>query len=185
MFVSYSHSSDLVQSVQTIVQLFSSQLSLMLAWEPRIFFDQREIELGAEWPIALQEALSSSKVLLTFLTPRYFQSSWNVAEWVTFSEREKRSEVGAPLIFPIVVGGANAMPEDVRRRHVLDISDVFTPLLTESSRATDEISQRIRALAVSVVRSLTLVSDSPPSIVVEPREVEKLLRREGPLMLSL
>ena len=124
------------------------------------------------------------KVLLTFLTPRHFQSSWNVAEWVTFSEREKRSEVGAPLIFPIVVGGANVMPEDVRRRHVLDISDVFTPLLTESSRATDEISQRIRS-AVSVVRSLTLVSDSPPSIVVEPREVEKLLRREGPLMLSL
>ena len=30
-------SSDLVQSVQTIVQLFSSQLSLMLAWKPRIF----------------------------------------------------------------------------------------------------------------------------------------------------
>jgi hypothetical protein len=71
----------------------------------RVFKDYRVLELGSGWHAEAEHALSTSKLLLAIVTPRYFLSQWTVAEWKTFEERErvmmKRELV--PLIFPVLV----------------------------------------------------------------------------------
>jgi len=57
--------------------------------EPRIFFDQKNIEAGKIWPEELKTALKTSKILVPICSPTYFHSQWCKSEWESFKEREK------------------------------------------------------------------------------------------------
>jgi FxsC-like protein len=61
--------------------------------DPVGFFDQREIELGAQWDSTIVEALQESKVLVALGSPAYFKSEYCGKEWALFRQR---AIAGAP-----------------------------------------------------------------------------------------
>ena len=82
VFFSYKRHSLSADWTRRVAALFNYYLSLELnVPEARVFVDQESIELGDEWPEALQRALRRSKCLVCVWSPLYFQSDWCYSEW--------------------------------------------------------------------------------------------------------
>jgi hypothetical protein len=69
-------------------------------WRPKIFID-REIEVGKQWPDALEQALLRSRCMLAVWSPTYFSSAWCAAELETMRRRERHAKAG-PLVYPLL-----------------------------------------------------------------------------------
>ena len=54
----------------------------------RIFFDNRIIEPGDDWPSELTRAVKGSKTLVAICSPSYFHSRWCRSEWQSFLDRQ-------------------------------------------------------------------------------------------------
>lgn len=122
----------------------------------RVFFDLSEIQLGDQWPAALSEALSRSKLLLAALSPHYFQSNWCVAELQTFLERTRMTQ--ANLIVPIVLHGGEDFPDAVRVIQWADFREyVYVGAGFRESTKYFEFQTRVRDLAHLLVNLLRKV----------------------------
>lgn len=53
------------------------------------FLAHRDIETGDEWPAALAAAVRTSRVMLSFFSPHYFNSTWCGREFQVFLDRRK------------------------------------------------------------------------------------------------
>lgn len=97
-------------------------------YQTQVFLDDVNIRIGTEWPLALQQALQTSRCLLAVLSSQYFGSQWCLAELETMLAREKllglRAE-GNPsgLIYPVVFSGNKFFPDDVRTIQQKDLSN--------------------------------------------------------------
>lgn len=67
--------------------------------DSRIFWDERDVEVGTYWKSEILSALATSKCILPIWTRGYFNSCWCVAEWKTFCLRERQKRAG--LIVPV------------------------------------------------------------------------------------
>jgi FxsC-like protein len=54
------------------------------------FLAHRDIESGDEWPTALADAVRASRVMLSFFSPHYFNSTWCGREFQVFMDRRKQ-----------------------------------------------------------------------------------------------
>ena len=94
VFISYRRS-NLIEPWVTnyFLKLFTQWLTEKLQERsgeiPKIFFDQIDNEPGVHWPENLQNAVKTSKILLSICSPSYFYSAWCKSEWESFSERER------------------------------------------------------------------------------------------------
>ena len=110
-----------------------------------IFWDDKSIKVGTEWPKALQDALSTSRCLLAVLSSQYFGSQWCQAEWNTMLERRKSLNVTSGLIYAIVLSGKEFFPETVRTIQMKDLSRFNrTDLAFERSSAYGRFQATIR-----------------------------------------
>lgn len=74
---------------------------LPVAQQPNIaFWDQDDIELGADWKNSLVQALNESKVFLAITSPAYFESEYCGKEWAVFCKRlaARPSSAQAPAL---------------------------------------------------------------------------------------
>jgi len=133
----------------------------------REFHDYQVLGEGPDWPPQISRALASSKLLVPLITPRYFKSRWNVAEWKTFESRERRSGLSGGLILPLVVmdPGPNA-PDWFLTRPFVDMRDVFPRLDTAAS------TEKIKALSERVSHALQLAPPFVDGPVVSPALVK-------------
>lgn len=91
--------------------------------EARIFVDETCIEVGEQWPIALQHALRHSRCMVGVWLPSYFQSAWCVSEWRSFRTREEMLGPGAsPLIAPMRFHDGEHFPQEARETQWLDVA---------------------------------------------------------------
>lgn len=94
VFISYRRSSLIEPWVTNFfLDLFKEWLTDKLlelnGSTPVIFFDQIDNEPGDHWPTKLQNAVKTSKVLLSICSPSYFYSHWCKSEWESFAKREE------------------------------------------------------------------------------------------------
>ena len=54
---------------------------------PVIFFDKQDIEPGADWPEALENALGTARAFVAVYAPAYFESEYCGKEWSAFASR--------------------------------------------------------------------------------------------------
>jgi len=125
LYVSHTNLSYLETWLTEFLQRMKVELSRSLGEEAEIFFDRQEVVLGASWPDQVKDALLHSRLLLPVLTPAYFRSAWNQAEWRTFEERERTTASPGQLIFPITLPGGDKDPTWLRQRTLADAS-LFT-----------------------------------------------------------
>ena len=132
IFISYSRSGDVPDWLHNhFLPVLSNRLEAVLDEDPQIFVD-RDIPYGAEWPDALADALRHSCHLLAVWSPRYFRSSWCLAEWRTMLEREKALGLrpgGDPgLVYPVVFSDGEHFPEEAKKmQYRTDLRDFAYP----------------------------------------------------------
>jgi MinD-like ATPase involved in chromosome partitioning or flagellar assembly len=158
-----------------VVPVLRDWLSALLAHPPRIFHEAREVPLGQSWPEALRDALGRAKLLVPLLTPAYFSSTWNIAEWFTFEAREKLvkrpGEPIEPLILPVVLMNGDIFPNYAQARQWLNLSGLFNPYMVKGSKSERRLAGEIRIIAEDVVQRLDRVPPwSPDFPIVDPQE---------------
>lgn len=95
VFVSYARSDNRPFSpgaegwVSAVVRLLE-EAAIEAESPMRIFFDTQEIESGDYWEQKLRDALRSSRVLVAFVSPAYFRSSFCRWEWEQHLLRRER-----------------------------------------------------------------------------------------------
>ncbi len=103
------------------------QLELWLGEElnrpANIFVDTERIETGMHWPVALQDALRSSRCTVCVWSPSYFQSSWCVSEWKSFRRREEQLGLASHgLIAPLRFHDGEHFPDEAKNVQQADVS---------------------------------------------------------------
>jgi len=103
----------------------------VLGEDPEVFFDG-QLEVGADWPEALAEALNYSCCMVAVWSPTYFRSKWCMAEWQTMSAREQEFGIkldGLPgLVYPVVYSDGDYFPEEAKRtQQKRDLQDYAYP----------------------------------------------------------
>ncbi len=66
------------------------------------FFDQQDLELGAQWDTRLAQALQDSPVLVSIYSPAYFLSQYCGKEWEFFYRRRSLHPALPPVIKPVI-----------------------------------------------------------------------------------
>lgn len=120
VFVSYPRAGSVLREwvyrfVEALGKASGAQIGM-----PSFFLDVED-RLDAEFD-GLRPILDRSRVLLAFLTPHYLASSWCLAEWQTFEDRERAE--GRTLIVPVALRGASTPPGRFSERVVIDGSSV-------------------------------------------------------------
>lgn len=119
-FISYSRSGVAAEWLHNhFLPVLIDCLTNELPEQPELFVDA-QIDVGADWPLNLVDALHHSCYMIALWTPPYFRSTWCVAEWNTMRQRERHlglhtSANTAGLIYPIVLGDGDSFPLDARR----------------------------------------------------------------------
>jgi FxsC-like protein len=66
------------------------------------FFDQQDIELGAQWDAAIVKALVAAKTMVSVVSPAFFKSEYCGRERALFRRRFTAADPEPPLIKPVV-----------------------------------------------------------------------------------
>ena len=98
---------------------FSEYLGIALGRKPRIFFDKRELSTGKSYPNDTEDALSSSAVLIAFISARYDRSEF-VRHEIDFFIGLK----GNRPIIPVRLSEA-PLPSQIERIHAADFKKYF------------------------------------------------------------
>lgn len=169
LYVSHQSSSYLSKGLERIIELLRAELSLETGSDATIFWNRQEVVLGNAWPDELKNVLRHSRLLLPILTPAYFQSTWNVAEWRTFEERERLAGARDSLILPLLFRGApDSFPHFAQTRQFTDMRE----FLPAPQRVTRKLERTIRILAERIASMLSEVPPFTPDFpVIDPAEV--------------
>ena len=169
LYISYEHSALIEEWLRPFINRLEQYVNVLGGRPVSIFMDYRVLESGSAWRSGIAHALVRSRLLLAVVTPGYFRSSFAIAEWQTFEERERRINWNMPnLIFPVVVvdPGKHA-PEWFSRRQFFDMRE--TLVLKENTFKTDK---SIMALAKEISSALLRVPIFDDAPVVSPEDVD-------------
>ena len=192
IFISYAGSSITSEWIsKQFLPLFKNYLDDQLPWEPKIFFDIQEINLGDSFSQEIEIALKHSKVMVPILTPKYLRSRFAISEFVLFEERQNRLK--SSLIFPVVISGLeNLRNSFIYNFQLLDLT-AYNFIGEAFSRSTKylEFGESIRDLTKAIAKVLVNI---PPLNLDLPslkdkyiqEKVETILKDQPPSMsLSL
>ena len=119
LFVSYDHAPMTEEWLREFISLLSEDLERLLGRPLKVFFDYTELPLEGLGDPRGREALKASRVLLMFITRRYFTSAQWRAEWVQFSKDGKQAS-----IFPILVDAMGDIPSPLSlSENIIDLRD--------------------------------------------------------------
>lgn len=146
------------------------------------FFIDQEDRPDAEFD-QQRYILDRSRVLLAILTPHYLASSWCLAEWQAFEDREQAE--GRTLIVPIMLRGVSALPGRFSERAAIDGSgaDLSDPLDATMAMLVD----RTREALVATLEGMPLperASDPRPATRPARRSVKSAGQRHRILFLA-
>lgn len=135
VFVSYRHKPPVLDWIRNhFFPLLEQWLpnAMPVEHETRIFVDWDEIEIGAEWPAKLRQALKQSRCVLAVWAPEYFRSEWCLAEWQTIRERERLLGLGTErqpegLIYPVIFFDGEHFPQEARNTQSRDLRQWNVP----------------------------------------------------------
>lgn len=145
VFVSYPRAGSVLREwvyrfVEALGKASGAQVGMLA------FFLDVEDRPDAEFD-QLRPTLDRSRVLLAILTPHYLASSWCLAEWQAFEDRERAE--GRTLIVPIALRGVSVLPGRFNERVVMDGSGVDLSDTSDAAMAT-LVDQTLKRLIVAL-----------------------------------
>ncbi len=89
VFISYPNSNDHKRWLEGIfLEEFEHCLFEELGRPPRLFYDKKSTESGADWPHLLKYSLSYSRIIIPIWSAKYFNSEWYMNESYVMWYRE-------------------------------------------------------------------------------------------------
>lgn len=172
VFLSYRRSSPVGDWVHNhFVPELNNWLPGEVGRQVSIFIDDgyrvgsQGIQLGADWPLALQQALARSRCLLAVFSPDYFWSKWCFAELETVRNREqllgyRTAANPAGLIQAVKFNDGQNFPPIAARVQYHDFEpwNIYVPVYRE----TCEYPRFIREVQVFCRRLATAINGAPP-----------------------
>jgi TIR domain-containing protein len=138
-----------------------------------IFFDQTElddsirafdpldlkgIEPGQNWKNALEQAIKTSRCVVTLWSPQYFRSKWCNIEWRSF--RERGILLNLDLVVPVTVFDGEKFPADAQAPQLASLNDYVIP--GEGFKSTTEYPEFIKRVRKLAIRVGKVVASAPP-----------------------
>ncbi len=137
---------------------FLGYLGEELGRDPKVYFDQEDIQAGEHWGKKLDWALKVSKVLVAVCSARYFyDSEYCRKEWYSFGELEVDGQtVNRPRV-PIRYNDGKAFPPEAREIQHSDFSECNYLMEAFYKNDTRAIiyEDNVRALARAVVVAIS------------------------------
>ena len=152
-----------------------------LGRSPSFFIDPKD-RLDADFD-QQRHYLDRSRVLLAILTPHYLASSWCLAEWQAFEDREQ-AEARA-LIVPIALRGVAELPGRFSQRAAIDGSGVDLSAPSDATMAA--LVERTASELVATLEGRPLPDGAPdPQPQADPahRSVKSAGQRHSILFLA-
>jgi hypothetical protein len=177
IFVSYRRSPTVGQWVQThLVPRLEARLNDIAPKPVRVFCDFKMAD-GVNWPAELKNQVRSSRLLLTVWSADYFRSTWCMAEWQSFREREELLGLfsGAAtqgLVYPVrYADGDYYHPDAQLAQCKKDFSRLNYPDdVFKLSAKYLEFDDLVREMAGDLVRRLTKIPAWRKNFpIVEPK----------------
>ena len=102
------------------LDIFNHELERFTGRTPRVYFDRHELSVSSKFNFTsqAQAALASTRVLLAFLSPRFYRSTSNVQE-LEFFDKE-----GDGFIVPVILSGEEA-PEMAKVVYSVNLEKFF------------------------------------------------------------
>ena len=102
------------------LDIFTHELARFTGRTPRVYFDRHELSVSSKFNFTsqAQAALASTRVLLAFLSPRFYRSTSNVQE-LEFFDKE-----GDGFIVPVILSGEEA-PEMAKVVYSVNLEKFF------------------------------------------------------------
>jgi hypothetical protein len=144
-----------------------------------IFFDQAKInpelrqfdnrlggiEPGADWRMALADAIRQSRCMVGIWSPGYFLSEWCCVEWKSFEARHQQTQL--QTIVPLSVHDGKTFPPEARKPNIVDLSDYM--IVGEGFRKSEKFvtfQDHVKLFARSVANTI----NSAPAFSTWPVE---------------
>lgn len=139
--------------------IFEHWLGEELDWEPRIFFDECEVEQGSWWDMDLAIKLSQSRVLVPLFSRKYFQSDWCVTELSLMRKRENdlglRTENDRRvLIKPAIIHDGNKFPAEAKRLQGKRLTCCTSVRMAPNSPKQEELDLLIQNWVPTIAKAI-------------------------------
>jgi hypothetical protein len=162
VFLSYRRANAWPKFVGSIFKpMFDHWLSAELGRTAKVFFDIDDIETGAAWPQKLAHGVASSKLMVCLWSMEYFGSEWCKAELShMLARREAAARRGdpPPLVVAVVIHGKR-FPDELSDIQQFPIQKYANPWLARGSQNEQELSEKIKLLALHVAHALEQVPE--------------------------
>jgi len=98
LFISYARHDNKNKLISGFLENLRDSMQLNIARVPSIFFDETDVEIGAEWEHVLLDKLATCRLMLAFLSPAYFRSANCIKEWKTIHKRNPKAILPVSII---------------------------------------------------------------------------------------
>jgi hypothetical protein len=164
VFLSYRRHKEWPKWVsETFYDIFDHWLDAELGHDCSIFVDY-QLETGHNWPAALAENLSKSRVLVPLWSPQYFNSEWCLKEMSLFVARENATGFGTVenpqrLIMPAVIHDKDNFPKEAKLIQFKEIQPFCNIRTARGSETLEKLSYEIRNWIPDICKA---INHSPP-----------------------
>jgi len=145
---------------ELLLPALTEYLSEQLGHEPAIFYEATESSSVESWPVAIKNALESSKVLVYLLPQSEGSSGIASQELLLFQSRQRLTDT--KLIFPVLYYTGNKdiskVPFDLAGLQWTDLSTYNLDHINRSTKINAEFAKKIEALAREISDSLAASS---------------------------
>ena len=192
IFLSYKRSADTIRWIEEHFQpLLKHAVDFELGRDTKIFWDSNLPE-GGSWPLALGQALGSSRIILPIWTKNYFNSDWCVRELSLMLDRERITGRRTPdtslgMIVPVVIHDCESLEPSIDHIQRYNLSHCYNPRMSREGGKAETLYDNLKDLAPSIGKAI----DNAPDWMKEwPQDaadqfMSSLLRSDQPRQTTL
>jgi hypothetical protein len=163
-FWSYTHFDNKQdeKKIEGLCKRISGEVTMYIGKPFHIFLDVQQMRTGSKISDEIKKALNNSFLLITVLTPSYFQSNWCRFEYETFRERERilqRNDLILPIYYVAAdeiddpeKNSSNAWHSDLSSRNYFDWRDLrLQPKRAQNTmKAVSDLAMTIKNIIKSI-----------------------------------
>lgn len=159
IFISYRRD-DLTKAwiEKHFIPLLDSHVFYELGRHPKFYIDV-QLESGTTWPIALGNALGTSKVIIPLWSKNYLNSVWCTCEISIMLDREIKTgcrtlQNPSGLVFPTVIHDGETMPVNLSSIQKVEIQDCFNVKMSPDSPKAEILSEKLQPLGKAIADAI-------------------------------
>jgi hypothetical protein len=162
VFLSYSRSGQWEKFVdESFEPILAHWLGEELGRSPIIFKDRSALSIGQNWPVALEEALRASRVMVALWSRQYFASEWCRRELSFMMARArafKERGIFDGIILPAIIHDGRTFPPFLAFLQGINLAEYADPFMTIHSILREKLSGKLQELSRDTAAAIEAVS---------------------------